>query len=145
MQNQWVIIEIFDLYIIKTCFFYPIKLKKSFIWSNWGGCSGHGHDRMVVGFTAPYAISAYHHWICEFESRSWRGILDTTLCNQVCQCLVVGWWFSPVSSTNKTDCHYINWNIVESGVKHHKPNPWLNWIKFLPSYFFLHNIIKILY
>ena len=31
-------------------------------------------------------------------------------------------WFSPsplVSSTNKTDCHHNNWNIVESGIKHH--------------------------
>ena len=30
-------------------------------------------DRMVVGFTTTYAISAYHHW-CEFESRSVRGV-----------------------------------------------------------------------
>jgi hypothetical protein len=30
--------------------------------------------RMVVGFTTTYAISAYHHWCCEFESRSGRGI-----------------------------------------------------------------------
>jgi hypothetical protein len=28
---------------------------------------------MVVGFTTTYAISAYHHWCCEFESRSGRG------------------------------------------------------------------------
>jgi len=28
-----------------------------------------GLDRMVVGFTTIYAISAYHHW-CEFESWS---------------------------------------------------------------------------
>ena len=28
------------------------------------------HDRMVVGFTTTYAISAYHHQICEFEPRS---------------------------------------------------------------------------
>ena len=34
----------------------------------WGG--RHGCDRMVVGFTTTYAISAYHHWCCEFESRS---------------------------------------------------------------------------
>jgi len=27
-------------------------------------------DRMVVGFTTTYAISAYHRWCCEFESRS---------------------------------------------------------------------------
>jgi len=32
-----------------------------------------GCDRMVVWFTTTYAISAYHHWCCEFESRSWRG------------------------------------------------------------------------
>ena len=35
-------------------------------------------------------------------------------------------WFSlgtPVSSTNKTDLHEKNWNIEESGAKHHNPNP----------------------
>jgi hypothetical protein len=33
-----------------------------------------GRDRMEVGFTTTYAISAYHHWCCEFESRSGRGV-----------------------------------------------------------------------
>jgi len=33
----------------------------------------HGRDRMVVGFTTTYVISAYQHWCCEFESRSGRG------------------------------------------------------------------------
>ena len=27
-------------------------------------------DRMVVEFATTHAISAYHHWSCEFESRS---------------------------------------------------------------------------
>jgi hypothetical protein len=27
----------------------------------------HGRDRMVVGFTTTYAISAYHHWCCGFN------------------------------------------------------------------------------
>ena len=39
-----------------------------------------------------------------------RGVLDTTLCDKVCQWLATGWWFSPgtpVSSTNKTDRHNI--------------------------------------
>ena len=31
-------------------------------------------DRMVVGFRTTYAISAYHHQCCEFESRSGRGV-----------------------------------------------------------------------
>jgi hypothetical protein len=41
--------------------------------------------RMVIGIITTDAISAYHHYSCEFESRSWRGVLDTTLCNKVCQ------------------------------------------------------------
>jgi hypothetical protein len=38
------------------------------------------------------------------------GVLDTTLCDQVCQWLATGRWFplyTPVSSTNKTDRHDI--------------------------------------
>ena len=34
--------------------------------------------------------------------------------------------FLLVSFTNKTDRHDINWNIVESGIKHHNPNPKIN-------------------
>jgi hypothetical protein len=39
-----------------------------------------------------------------------RGILNTTLCDKVCQWLAAGLWFSPGtpnSSTNKTDQHDI--------------------------------------
>ena len=43
------------------------------------------HDRMVVGFTTTCAISTYHHKCCEFEPRSWRGVLNTTLLDKVCQ------------------------------------------------------------
>jgi hypothetical protein len=35
---------------------------------------------MAVGFTTTYAISAHHHKRCEFEFRSWGGILNTTYC-----------------------------------------------------------------
>ena len=41
--------------------------------------------RMVVGFLTTYAISVYHQLRCEFKSCSWRGVLDTTLCDKVCQ------------------------------------------------------------
>jgi hypothetical protein len=37
-------------------------------------------------------------------------VLDTTLCDKICQWLVVNWWLSPgtpISSTNKTDRHDI--------------------------------------
>ena len=55
-----------------------------------------GRHRMVVRFTNTCAISAYHHWRCEFHSRTWRGVLDTTLCDKVCQWLATGKWFSRV-------------------------------------------------
>ena len=35
-----------------------------------------GRDRMVVGFTTTYVISAYHHWCCELEFQSGRGVHD---------------------------------------------------------------------
>ena len=72
---------------------------------------------MVVGFTTTHAISAYHHLRCEFESYSWRGVLDTALCDKVCQWLVAGWGFSPGTPWPPRR----NWNIVESGVKHNNP------------------------
>ena len=108
---------------------------------------------MVVGFTTTCAISAYHHYSCEFESYSWRGVLETTLCDQVCQLLVAGRWFSPgtlVSSTNKTDHHNITeilLKVVLNTITIHstsilatqhpsvicKKNVWYSWIIHLDS------------
>jgi len=46
---------------------------------------GHrGRNRMSVGYITTYAISVYHHYRCEFESHSWRGVLDTILYYKVC-------------------------------------------------------------
>jgi hypothetical protein len=56
---------------------------------------------------------------CYYEN----GVLNTTLCDKICQSFATGQWFSqgtPVSFTNKTERY--DWNIVKRGVKHHKPN-----------------------
>ena len=45
----------------------------------------HCRDHKVVGFITSLAISAYLHENCEFEPRIWRGVLDTILCDKVCQ------------------------------------------------------------
>jgi hypothetical protein len=59
---------------------------------------------------------SYGSWICLSPLTLWvwiplgRGLLDTTLCDKVCQWLATGRWFSPgtlVPSTNKTDHHDI--------------------------------------
>jgi hypothetical protein len=44
------------------------SIRASFRWDR------RGRVRMVVGFTTTYAISVYHHWCCEFKSRSGRGV-----------------------------------------------------------------------
>ena len=49
----------------------------------------------------------YKLYIFVFEP---RGVLETTVCDKVCQWLATGRWFSlgpPISSTNKTDHHDI--------------------------------------
>jgi hypothetical protein len=51
------------------------------------------------------------------------GVLDTTVCDKVCQGLATGRWFSPVSSTNNTNNHDIA-NIllkVALNTKRHTP------------------------
>ena len=58
-------------------------------------------------------------------SRSWQGVLDTTLCDKVCQWLAAGLWFSPyslVSSTNKTDCHDITEILLKVALNTITPN-----------------------
>jgi hypothetical protein len=63
---------------------------------------------MVVWFTTTYAMTAYHHWCCEFDSRSGQGVQHYVMkfvgdLRQVCGFLCVH-RFSP---TNKTDRHDI--------------------------------------
>jgi hypothetical protein len=58
---------------------------------------------MYLWLYCNYAISNYHHQGCEFESSSWWSVLDTTLCDKVCQWLATGRWLTLVSSTNKIE------------------------------------------
>ena len=58
---------------------------------------------MVVEFKATCAITTK---VVNSKPRSWRGVLDTTLCDKVCKSLGTDRGFSPgtpVSSTNETD------------------------------------------
>ena len=87
--------------------FYNFKLrsindvhltKRIFTWGR--------HNRMVVGFTTTYAISAYHHWCCEFECRPCRGVqyyVIKFVCDlrQVCCFLLVLLFTPPIKLTAK--------------------------------------------
>jgi hypothetical protein len=69
-QFQLVNLVCYNNEFIATC--YVIWYSE---WNAYNILQGRrGRDRMVVGFTTTYAISAYHHRCCEFESRSGRGV-----------------------------------------------------------------------
>jgi hypothetical protein len=57
------------IFLPRHCIFLETKLRKKIFISFLISVA----VVMVVGFTTTYAISAYHHWCCEFESRSGRG------------------------------------------------------------------------
>jgi hypothetical protein len=57
------------IYIILLLHIFKITLLISSI-----KMSRRGRDRMIVRCTTTYAINAYHHWCCESESRSGRGV-----------------------------------------------------------------------
>ena len=109
----WLLPVLSPLLLVVSHFSFVSTWKRSqfSLWFQSSGSPGCcGFDCMVVGFTTTYGISVYHHQSCEFESCSWRGVLDTTLCDKVCQRLATGQWFSlvtPLSFTNKTDHHDI--------------------------------------
>jgi hypothetical protein len=72
------------------------------------------HVSILTSFNMIFGPSwswSYGSWI--YNLMLWvriplrRGVLDTTLCDKIWKWLVTGRWFSPVSTTNKTDRHDI--------------------------------------
>ena len=68
---------------------------------------GHFNLYTVLKTTCKLLIYSFIYQIY-LQKRFRRGVLDTPLCDKVCQWLATGQWFSsgtPISSTNKT-CHH---------------------------------------
>jgi hypothetical protein len=88
----------------------PIKLTATessytmlLLWSQWANNTNIG---MVLVFSTLSNLSDSPDSCSKSKmARSCRGILDTTLCDYVCQWHATGRWFSLAFSTNKTDSH----------------------------------------
>ena len=61
--------------------------------------------------------------------------VNTTLCDKICQWLSAGRWFSPVSSTNKTDCHDITEILLIVVLNTINQNPLISHSLLFPSFF----------
>ena len=102
------------------------------------------HSLLYLISKTTYAISAYHHWCCGFDSRSGRGVHYYVI-KYVSVLREVGGFFRvlqfPSPKKKKWPPRY-NWNIVESGVKPHKTKPNLDGILNLTAYSIQHYVIK---
>ena len=122
LSRACVVLVVFDMLTLNKTWLISLKTWQTcFIWkrshifclftiiklTTWKGRSWPWlYGSLIYNYL--YAISAYHHWCCAFESRSGRGVQHYMI--KVCQWHATGQWFSPgppVSSTNKTDCHDI--------------------------------------
>ena len=93
-QSQWSI----SLIIIKK---EQLPLSSNSKASSWS------YDRWMYNYPCNHCLSPLTWWV---RTPHRRGVLDTTLCEEVCQWLATGRWFSPgtpIASTNKTDRHDI--------------------------------------
>ena len=77
-------------------------------WSWWYGS-------WIYNYLFNQSLSTLKLWN---RSCSWRDVLDTTLCDKLCQLLATGRWFS-ASIPVPLPIYY--WNIVASGIKHSYP------------------------
>jgi hypothetical protein len=107
---------LFDLIFFSSCLGDILTKLRMTSFQNRGRT---GYDRLVVGFTTTYAIGAYHHWV-------WISLRArcATLCDKFCQWLAAGRWFppcTPVSSTDKTDCHDIAEILLKVALSTIKP------------------------
>jgi hypothetical protein len=89
---------VFILY--DTVKFYDFKVQRGPSWS-WS------YDSLIYNYLCNQCLSPLTLWVW---FPLWRGVLDTTLCDIVCQWLTTGQCFLPgtaVSSTNETDHHNV--------------------------------------
>ena len=83
---------------LDNMFHHTIMVLSLLLWIHHITTSG----AITVGFTTTCTSSAFPHYCCEFEPRWWQSVVDTTLCEKVCQWLAADLWFfpgTPVSST----------------------------------------------
>jgi hypothetical protein len=99
----------------------------------------HWRLRMVVEFTTTCGIVAYHHVSYEFKLHSWRGVLDKTVCDKVCQWLATGLWIS--LSTPTANIYWRNSSLFSTT----HPIFLHSWRHYDPNVFYvMHYIHKLL-
>jgi hypothetical protein len=87
-----------------------VKVLVFWLWlilSRFNGGPSWSYGSLIYNCLCNQCLSPLILWV---RIPLWRGVLNTILCDKVCELPATGRWFSlgtPVSSTNKTDRHNI--------------------------------------
>ena len=108
-------------------------------------CSNNSTRNLVQGSSWSWSYgSRIYNYLCRQCPSPLKLLVrtpfDTKLCDKVCQWLATGLWFPDWLPR-------YNWNIVESGVKYHKPltNHAILFFWYIYSLWMLNNQIKFIY
>ena len=115
----------FLVYISYTCIIKHVKIYRSY----QNIVRVIVRHLLTVGPSWPWSYGSWiYNYLCNqcislLKLRVWIllivRILNTTLCDKVCQWLAAGQWFSPPIKRRPQ----YNWNMVKRVVKHHNPYP----------------------
>ena len=112
---------------IVTVVYHNLSHLNLFLWNHWTKLSKIWLGWSLGGPISKLCLSPLTLWVWNPLR---RGVLDSRICDKVCQWLATGRWYSlgtPISSTNKTNLH----DITKILFKHHKPNQTWNRLKEL--------------
>ena len=87
--SSWVEANLYNFYIVCLCHDFFLCSCFSVEWRDpsWSW----SYDRCILGYLCNQCLSPLS---CEFESHPCWDVLNTTLCDKVCQWLATGQWFS---------------------------------------------------
>jgi hypothetical protein len=102
----------------KNHWFLPLRHieVQLYYWSSYGSSLSWLYDSWNYNYLCNQCLSSLTLWV---RIPLKRGMLNTTLCDKVCQWLAAGQWVSvgpPISSTNKIDCQDITERVRMEGI-----------------------------
>jgi hypothetical protein len=111
-------------------FTVPLERHIRQVWLYYRICMLKQEEMSDLAETTIFDLHKSCHWIWQFDSLLWL-VLDTTLCDTICQWLAASLIWFPAPIQNCPPLAWYNWNIVKSGFKH----PWYNWNIVKSGYF----------
>ena len=101
-NNDTSILPVTVIFNFMTSYYWTLPENTTLLFFHWEPSRSWSYGSWIYYYLCNQRLSLLKLWVWNSFR---RGVLNTTLCENVFQWLAPGRWFSLVSSTNKTD-HY---------------------------------------